>query len=235
MSGLRDPLATEPSSLLAAAGIPVSDVTAHWQLYQALDPQLVAGRARLLLRAPDEVTLQFADGVLTAGGVASTSWLVDSQRVAPLIPGVTRYDARPLIEGALSRVAQQLEASPLQFTRGSTAFETGSDEILRTHLARIRELDALAQAAGARYRIEITGHADADGPPAQNEPLSVRRATRVRSAIEALGLSRIDLAADGVGSRQPLRPNATEAEKRLNRRVALRLLSVPAPSGKPGS
>ena len=40
----------------------------HWQLYQALDPQLVAGRARLLLRAPDEVTLQFADGVLTAGG-----------------------------------------------------------------------------------------------------------------------------------------------------------------------
>ncbi|HJR60866.1 MAG TPA: OmpA family protein [Vicinamibacterales bacterium] len=235
VTGLRDPLAPDPASMLAAAGISADDVTAHWQLYQALEPRLIAARARQLLRAPDAVTLEFADGVLTAGGTAPVSWIVDSRRIANLVPGVVRYDAGPLIDAQVRSLAQQLEASPLLFVRGSTAFETGGEQGLRAQGERLRDLDALAQASGRRYRIEITGHADTDGPPESNDPLSVQRATRVRAAFAALGLRQIDLSAAGLGSRQPLSPNTTEADKRANRRVALRVVPAGAPPGKPAS
>ena len=86
--GLRDPLARDPASFVAAAGLAGSDVTGQWQLYQALEPSLVVARARQLLRAPESVTLRFADGVLTAAGTAPASWIADSQRLATLVPGV---------------------------------------------------------------------------------------------------------------------------------------------------
>ena len=38
VSGLRDPLAVDPTVLLARAGIAPSDVTQRWQMYQALEP-----------------------------------------------------------------------------------------------------------------------------------------------------------------------------------------------------
>jgi OOP family OmpA-OmpF porin len=229
VSGLRDPLAPDPSSLLAPAGIEASAVTANWQLYQALDPALVAARARPLLRAPESVTFQFADGVLTAGGAAPTAWIVESQRIANLVPGVVRYDVSPLIDAGVGRLTQQLEGSRLLFVRGSTAFETGGEETLQTQVQRVRELDALAQAAGRRFRIEITGHADTDGPTESNDPLSVQRATRVRASLEELGLRHIDFSATGLGSRQPLSANTSEADKRANRRAAFRV--VPAEPG----
>ena len=87
VSGLRDPLARDPSSLVARPGSRRVGRQRHWQLYQALDPALVLARARQLLRAPEGVTLRFADGVLTAGGSGSARWIVDSQRLARRRPG----------------------------------------------------------------------------------------------------------------------------------------------------
>lgn len=227
VSGLRDPLARDPSSFLASARLAASDVTGNWQLYQALEPSFVVARARQLLRAPDTVTLRFSDGVLTADGAAPAAWIVESQRLANLVPGVVRYDPLPVIDSAVRALAQQFESSPLTFVRGSTTLEGSGEAALAAHLERARSLDGLAQAAGRRYRIEIIGHADADGPPESNDPLSVSRASRVRAAIEALGLRQIDLTSTGVGSRQPLRPSTTDADKRVNRRVSLRVLPSP--------
>jgi OOP family OmpA-OmpF porin len=225
VSGLRDPLARNPSSFVAAAGLAPSDVSGNWQLYQALDPSFVVARARQLLRAPDGVTLRFADGVLTADGAASGSWIVDSQRLASVIPGVVRYDPMPLIDSEVRALSQQLEAARLLFVRGSTGLEEGGEAILAAQLERARSLDRLAEAAGRRYRVEIVGHADADGPEASNDPLSAKRASRVRAAVESLGLGRLDVISTGVGSRQPVKPSATEDDKRMNRRVSMRVLA----------
>ena len=54
-------------------------------------------------------------------------------------------------------------------------------------------VDALAHArrargaGGRRVRIEVVGHADADGPPASNGPLSVRRAQHVLALLRGPG------------------------------------------------
>ena len=67
------------------------------------------------------------------------------------------------------------------------------------------------------------GHADADGTPDINDSLSVSRANLVRSAVERLQLSNLNLSTKGLGSRDPLTRDASDTDKRTNRRVTIRL------------
>jgi len=226
VNGLRDPLARDPASLLAASGVGADDVTGHWQLYQSLEPPIALARARQLLQAPDSVRLALDDGVLTAGGTAPLEWIRESQRLAPLVPGVARFDSGDLIDDQIRRIGEELAgASPL-FARGSAAFEAGSDEVLVALLERIRRLDALAALGNRTLVVEVVGHADGDGSPATNEALSASRANLVRAAILGVRPARLQVVARGVGSSQPLSPGRTESEKRANRRVTLRLAAA---------
>jgi OOP family OmpA-OmpF porin len=227
VSGLRDPLARDPASLVAASGLADEDVTGQWQLYQALEPPLVIARARRLLRAPESVSLTLTDGVLTAGGSAPVEWIQESLRLGPLVPGVASFDAAALVEGHVSIIGQELSRSPLLFVRGSNAMEIGSDQLFAAHLRRLRQVDALAQLSDRRYVVEIVGHADGDGSADVNESLSESRARLVRSAVEGLRLSHIGVEARWVGSREPASRNLTDDDKRLNRRVSLRILPAP--------
>jgi OOP family OmpA-OmpF porin len=231
VNGLRDPLARDPASLLASHQLAPASVSGKWQLYQALDPQLVAQRARQILRPPSGVTLRFANGVLSADGTAPAAWIAESARVAPAIAGVVRYDPAGAVNGAIADLARQLAAAPVLFARGSATLALESAEVLQAHLARVRAIDALAAAGGRRMRVEIVGHADSDGPPKANDPLSLRRAARVRTAFDAERLVSIDLVTRSVGSREPLEDSVLETGKRRNRRVSLRVLPA---AGAPG-
>ena len=95
---------------------------------------------------------------------------MESQRIATLVAGVVRYDAAALLEAELRTRAEQLQATPLLFVRGTTTFEAGGDAILATHIENIRALDMLAQASGTRFTIEITGHADSEVRPRPTTP-----------------------------------------------------------------
>jgi OOP family OmpA-OmpF porin len=222
VSGLRDPLSRDPASLVAGAGLAPAEVTTQWQMYQSLDPRIVPVRARQLLRAPESVSFTFEEGVLKASGSAPLDWIRESVRLAPLVAGVTRYDASALVDARFRAFNQELSASPIHFVRGTTSFDTGGDQVLAAQLDRLRSLDALAQAAERRYAIEIVGHADGDGTPDINDSLSVSRANLVRTAVERLRLGNLDLVARGAGSREPLTTNSSDADKRTNRRVTIR-------------
>ncbi|HEX6573984.1 MAG TPA: OmpA family protein [Gemmatimonadaceae bacterium] len=66
VSGLRDPLARDPSQVLAAAGITPRSMTGKWEGYLSLDPQLVSLRAR---HAVDSLRRQIqSDRILFAPG-----------------------------------------------------------------------------------------------------------------------------------------------------------------------
>lgn len=90
--GLRDELAVDPATLLAASGLPPDSVEGRWEPYYALHPRFVSERARLVLRPPAGVTLTYRDGVLTARGTAPESWVADSRDRAPALAGVRRFE-----------------------------------------------------------------------------------------------------------------------------------------------
>jgi outer membrane protein OmpA-like peptidoglycan-associated protein len=232
VSGLRDPLAPHPESLMAAHQLSAARVSGAWQLYQALDPEMVLRRARVILRPPAGLSLRFADGVLQADGTATPEWIVESARVAPAIGGVLRYDPARAVDLAIADLARELAASPVLFARGLATLATGSEGVLQGHVRRVRQIDALAAAAGRRVRLEIVGHTDTDGPPESNDPLSLRRAERVRAVFETERLVATALNTSSVGSREPLGEGVLEADKPRNRRVSLRVLPSADVPGK---
>ncbi|MGZ9271998.1 MAG: OmpA family protein, partial [Candidatus Binatia bacterium] len=86
VSGLRDPLAADPLALLGEAGINSARVVAHFDPYQALDPQLVLKRLELSLDPPSSVILAIAGSRIVARGSAPRPWLDRAHAVAQMLP-----------------------------------------------------------------------------------------------------------------------------------------------------
>jgi OOP family OmpA-OmpF porin len=219
VSGLRDPLAIDPATLVAASGLPAGRVVARWQPYQTLEPSFVLARATRLLRPPANVTLAMHDGVLSAVGAAAADWVMDSERLAPTIAGVRRFDREPT-RTLESSVAREHETASLTFLRGTTDFTPGEEQRRARVFALLQRADALARASGQRVQLRVVGHTDADGTEALNRPLSAARADVIVAALAPLELQATDATAEGIGAARPLTPGRSDSDKRLNRRVS---------------
>jgi OOP family OmpA-OmpF porin len=102
-------------------------------------------------------------------------------------------------------------SEPILFGLDSARLETASRPTL----------DKLAVAARAcpDMRIEIAGHASAEGTAAANHRLSLRRARSVAAYLVRAGVSARRLEAVGYGASQPKAPNDTDDNKAKNRRI----------------
>lgn len=73
-------------------------------------------------------------------------------------------------------------------------------------------------------RIEVSGHTDNSGDPVYNQDLSLKRARTVYQYLIDQGIDKSRLHFKGFGETQPLAPNDTESNKRLNRRIEFKIL-----------
>jgi OOP family OmpA-OmpF porin len=223
VAGLRDPLATDPASLIEASGLSADRVSARWDLYQAMDPRLAVARATRVLQPPAGVTLRMHGDRLVATGEASPAWIRDASLLARTLPGVGRFDPSGLQNPELRAASQRLEAAMLQFVVGTAQLAPGQDAALSVMVRELRQLDAGAREAGARLHVILTGHTDADGSAEGNLALSRARAESVLAALPRAELTTLSFEARGVGSGQPLATGTTDADKQRNRRVAVRI------------
>ena len=233
VSGLRDPLARDPQSLLAGTGLSADAVRGAWTPYYALEPSLIAARAATVLRPPAGTVLGVRDGVLSITGDVSTEieWVAEARRLAPLVPGVTSFDAA----GALARRTQEaiggIEGQTLLFVRGAAQLVPDQDAAVRTLVDHVRALERIAQVTGLTYRIDVVGHTDADGADESNLSLSQARADTVRAAIAPDTAAVLEIVAHGEGSRQPAVVSENEVDKQRNRRVQIKV--TPRNGGRP--
>ena len=225
VTGLRDPLARDPGALLTPSALEPAAVDGRWELYQALHPSIVLARARQLLAPPAGVSLQFNDGVLAATGTAPVDWIASTVPIAPLLPGVTRFDAAPLVDGALRGLTASIEAAMPMFVKGTTTLTPGGEDIVREQADRLASLDALGRVSHRRFAVQLLGEADADGAAALNVPLSQHRAERVLALLQR-PLDHVMITATGVGTRTGADPSADESNKQRNRRVSFRVTPV---------
>ncbi len=221
VEGLRDPLSRDPAHLLAGTGVSADSIAAQWQPYQALAPDFVAERARDLLQPPPGVTLRFQDGLLTASGSASDRWIVESERLAPAIAGVRRFEYAGL-EPDL-RIKQQLESLALMFPKGEAFLTDGQGDTVDRAVRLLGELNSVSALRARRTRVELIGHADNDGSDEINSPLSVARAQTILRQLPVSRFDALEFISHGVGTAEPLAPGVTEAEKARNRRVSFRV------------
>ena len=220
VTGLRDPLAPDPATLIAAAEIAPGSIDSRWEPYQALHPPFITTRASLLLRPPAGVAMTFAEGVLTATGTAPQRWIDEAERLAPAVAGIRafRFDG----ESVEQRLATQIEGATIHFAKGLSSIQPAAESAIASLIAQLRELDAALASANRRASIDILGYTDSDGPDALNAHLSQARADRVRGVLERVAFQRLEFSARGLGRASPM-PSASESEAERNRRISLRV------------
>lgn len=123
------------------------------------------------------------------------------------------------------------------------SFDTGRSDI-QPNFAPILDRFATSLRDHAATTVAIVGHTDSTGNDAINNPLSVNRAASTRDYLASRGVAANRISINGMGSRQPIADNTSEAGRAKNRRVEIFVAEAapvppagsapaPAPAGKP--
>ncbi|MFD1139904.1 OmpA family protein [Larkinella insperata] len=105
----------------------------------------------------------------------------------------------------------------IYFQQGSYLLRSDSQEVLKQVAIYLK--------AHPNFALQVTGHTDNVGEERKNKVLSDYRAVVAANFLIQQGISESRLNKTGVGSKQPISPNDTEANKALNRRVSLKIIN----------
>lgn len=136
------------------------------------------------------------------------------------IVGFDRYEERHLIERNIS-MEPLVKGRPIDLV--GINFETGSARLTENSTPA---LNAIRQLLIERpnLKVEISGHTDNVGEREANLALSIARAEAVVRYLTEAGIDARRLIARGFGESKPVRSNATEQGREVNRRVELKVV-----------
>ncbi|MBD2339556.1 OmpA family protein [Calothrix sp. FACHB-156] len=204
ISGMRDPLAVDPTKLIQQANINPKSVIGQWQPYISLDPQLITLRSEKLLQPPKTVTLKVEEnGILNATGAASRQWISQARNLWRFIPGVTQFNDKNLQDIALIQLEsykQQIEQEMLLFSEGTTELITGEVNKLPNLVIKINQLLDIAQSLNKNVSLQISGHTSNTGTEQINNFLSQARANKILAYLTAQGINPSKFQTEGVGA-----------------------------------
>ena len=235
VTGLRDPLAVNPSLLMASRGVDTNDVIAHWEPYVSTEPALLLARARRVLAPPGGVTLSLRGDTLVGTGRAPAFWIVRAEGLAPALAGVGGVDlsrVTPGLPATMEPIATEIERLRALFAAGSDALDQSALNTIATAAAKFRELAAAASMNRYDISMQIVGRADPTGAESDNVTLSRRRAVAVRDRLAALGVSTSRLTVDASGSSDPVPADTPTERARVNRSVSFAIRAQPSRTAK---
>jgi OOP family OmpA-OmpF porin len=96
--GLKDPYATDPSALMAQAGISPETTVFHWEPYQSAHPQFVNRRITTLFNPPPTIRMAFTQGTVQVSGTALHRWIEASRHMARIVPWIDHYADQRVID-----------------------------------------------------------------------------------------------------------------------------------------
>jgi outer membrane protein OmpA-like peptidoglycan-associated protein len=180
------------------AGGPIADTSG--QDAEGAFARIEPGRLVLTGEVPDQVTI---DKYLeTFADLDPTSIEIVNELV--IVPGAPRPSGRILVDDTVF-------------------FEFDSADLVDPETTVLRDLATIFKARPA-WRMTVVGHTDSVGTDVYNLELSLRRATAVRDALIAAGVSADALTVEGAGSTAPIASNDTEQGQSLNRRIEVEVI-----------
>ena len=221
-AGLRDPLARDPTAVLAGVAVDSSTVEQRWEPYLSLQPELVLARARRSLAPPASVTLTLARDTARLRGSAPLPWVIAAGR-ASLPAGVAALDlsgVTPEIPADLARLVRDIEGQRVLFDVGSAELGSEARGVIGRVATSLQRLDAGVALIGARATLELIGRTDPTGSDSANQTLSRERAETVVAALAARGVPTGAARVSGVATSRPLTEGSPEERARINRSVS---------------
>ncbi len=226
ISGMRDPLAVDPNTLIAQSNLNPKTIISQWKPYISLETQFVTKRAEELLQPPKTVTFMNDNGILHVSGSAPRGWILSARNLWRFIPGITQFQDKNLIElefNQLELYKKQIEQEVLFFSEGTTQLLPGEDKKLQNLAIAMQKLLKAAQNSNQDVRLQILGHTTASGSQQTNTILSQARANEILSYLASTGMNKSYFSTVGMSFSQPLR-SASAKDDESNRRVSFRVL-----------
>jgi OOP family OmpA-OmpF porin len=84
--GLRDPLAEDPYTYIAAYGMNSDDIEFRWEAFHSSHPAFITRRIVEILEPPDTVAIENTDGIVKVSGSAPHGWLLAARKMARALP-----------------------------------------------------------------------------------------------------------------------------------------------------
>jgi OOP family OmpA-OmpF porin len=223
ISGLRDPLATDPSALLQRAQIDPSLVVQRWEPYVALSPGIVLKRLKASLPALPSVQLALTGNVIHVRGGAPPDWIDKARTLARALPaGAPAVDLSGITDVAdpeYVKLRDDIQSLRIYFSSGApnpTADQEGALDQLATDT---KSIIAAAKRLGFTVRLSLIGHADSTGKITSNLGLSIARAEVVRSLLRSRGIAPELMSVRGTGTLEPLASGEAPTDLSVNRCV----------------
>src|SRR5690606_17323025 len=170
-----------------------------------------------------------------AGNVSPTVVRADQTGYAVDISTIAQYKLRIEASGFISTLEkldiQSFEMGNLEMNFQLQPIEVGVTVNLKDVLFEqsktlllpesFDELDLVVSflKANPSVRIELSGHTDNRGIPAQNVKLSQGRVDKVKEYLISKGIDKKRISGKGYGGSKPIASNDTEETRKLNRRV----------------
>ncbi|MDJ0839309.1 MAG: OmpA family protein [Acidobacteriota bacterium] len=208
IEGLKDPLAEPLESVLAGASLS-RPVTADLQSYLSLEGSFLLSRVRRAVNPPPEVDLDLQDGVLVFRGKADVPWRRQTEKLLPLLPGITAWDLSGL-EAAVDPIAEknkqfQVEAAALEnwviyFNVNETELSDTLSPKIQEAAPRVQRLFALADELDKDIVLVVAGYSDSMGSEEYNLKISSQRARSVADFLVAEGIDPGRMLTEGRGS-----------------------------------
>ena len=118
----------------------------------------------------------------------------------------------------IAEVQKQIDAvNHIEFSTGKATLTVSSHAVIAKLATILR--------ANPTVRVRIEGDTDSQGSAASNLTLSKARATSVYQALRALGIAADRMTVIGYGESRPKVPNTSAANRAINRRVDIVVLS----------
>ena len=102
-------------------------------------------------------------------------------------------------------------------------FDVDKYELKKESLTELNEISKFL-ALSPSVKIEISGHTDNTGTESHNQQLSLKRANSVAEYLRKQGIDPVRILQKGAGAQKPIKPNDSEENRQLNRRIEFRIL-----------
>ena len=112
---------------------------------------------------------------------------------------------------------------------GAVLFTSGQSALLPGAMVKLNDVGDALLKGNPESKIVVEGHTDSQGRAADNEKLSLARATSVREYLVSRGIAADRISAQGLGASRPVAGNNTPEGRADNRRVEI--VVQPSPGG----
>ncbi|MEN9569778.1 MAG: hypothetical protein RL172_1009 [Bacteroidota bacterium] len=157
----------------------------------------------------------------------------DEMDKCPTQPGLEKYQGCPIPDSDGDGINDEEDRCPNEpgvpemkgckkietFEASQVTFASGKSVLTAAGKKELDVVAAFMKRAPEGLKIKLSGHTDASGKDAINDPLSAARAEAAKTYLVSQGIDASRISTEGFGSKMPVADNKTAKGKALNRRV----------------